>query len=58
MNARCDRAKGVDLAWFSSDLVKFGSEAADSKSATSLLVIEDADNDIVRLYGVGSTNAP
>ena len=58
MNARCDRAEGVDLAWFSRDLVTFGSEAADSKSATSLLLIEDADNDIVGLYGVVSTNAP
>ncbi len=57
MNARCDRAEDVDLAWFSSDLVRFGSGAADSKSATSLLQIEDADNDIVRLYGVGSANA-
>ena len=57
MNARCDRAKGDDLAWFSSDLVRFGSGAADSASATSLLQIEDSDNDIVRLYGAGSANA-
>ena len=57
MNARCDRAKDDDLAWFSSDLVRFGSTAADSESATSLLQIEDADNDIVRLYGAGSAKA-
>ena len=57
MNARCDRAEDADLAWFSSDLVRFGSGAADSKSATSLLQIEDADNDIVRLYGAGSANS-
>lgn len=57
MNARCNRAEGDDLAWFSSDLVKFGSGAADSTSATSLLQIEDADNDIVRLYGAGSARA-
>jgi len=56
MNARCDRAKVDDLAWFSSDLVSFGSGAADSKSATPLLQIEESDNDIVRLYGAGSAN--
>ncbi len=57
MNARCDRAGDGDLAWFSSDLVKFGSGAADSASATSLLLIEDVDNDIVRLYGLGPAKA-
>lgn len=56
MNARCDHTESDDLAWFSSDLVRFGSGAADSKSATSLLQIEDADNDIVRLYAAGSAN--
>ena len=57
MNARCDRPEDGDLAWFSSDLVRFGSGAADSKSATALLQIEDSDNDIVRLYRTGSANA-
>lgn len=49
MNGRC--AEGTpDMAVFSRKLVAFGSDAADSHSKTPLLQIEDADNEVVRIY--------
>ena len=49
MNGSCAAAQS-DEAAFSREFVQFGSGAADSRSATPLLIIEDADNDIVRIY--------
>ncbi len=50
MNAACQRRPGSPLAAFSSELVKFGSGAADSQSSTPLLRIEDADLGAYELY--------
>ena len=55
MTAACGRVAENDLAWFARDLVKFGADAAGSRSATELLRIEDADNDIVRIYGAAAS---
>ncbi len=50
MNGRCARETGTDLAWFSRELVHFGSDAAGSRSSTDLLRIEDADNELEKIY--------
>ncbi len=50
MNARCGAGA---QAWFSRELVSFGSDAADSRSLTDLLRIEDADNDLQKIYPGG-----
>lgn len=50
MNAACQRPEGVRLAAFSRELIKFGSDASDSRSTTSLIRIEDADNGAYELY--------
>ena len=55
MNAACGRVAENDGAWFARDLVRFGADAAGSRSATDLLRIEDADNDIVRIYGAAAS---
>ena len=54
MKAACVRVADNDLAWFARDLVRFGADAAGSRSATELLRIEDADNDIVRIYSASA----
>lgn len=46
---RCLRGPD-DSAWFSRQLVNFGSDADSSQSKTPLLVIEDLDNGVERLY--------
>jgi hypothetical protein len=51
MNASCQQAPNARLAAFSRELVRFGSNPADSKSSTPLLVIEEADNGAYELYG-------
>lgn len=48
-NQRCQRGPD-DAAWFARQLVSFGSDADSSRSATPLLVIEDLDNGVERLY--------
>jgi hypothetical protein len=52
MNGHCVNSAENDLAWFSRDLVTFGSDAAGSRSATELLRIEDADNELDKIYQV------
>ncbi len=47
MNARCGASA---LAWFSRELVRFGADAEGSRSMTELLRIEDADNDLQKIY--------
>ena len=46
---RCQRGAD-DAAWFSGQLVKFGADADSSHSTTPLLLIEDIDNPVERLY--------
>ena len=46
---RCQRGAD-DAAWFSGQLVKFGADADSSYSTTPLLLIEDIDNPVERLY--------
>jgi len=46
---RCQRGPD-DTAWFARQLVSFGSDADSSRSATPLLLIEDLDNGVERLY--------
>ena len=53
MNARCTRVTTDDHASFAHDLVTFGSDAGTSRSSTGLLVIEDADNALDRVYPAG-----
>jgi hypothetical protein len=50
-NERCARTAD-DRAWFSKDLVQFGSDIAKSHSASDLLQLEDFDNDIDQIYRV------
>ena len=50
MNATCSSTAAGDLAFFSPELVRFGSGAADSRSASELLRIEDADNGLDLIY--------
>lgn len=39
-----------DRAWFAPGLAQFGGDAASSRSSTPLLVFDDVDNGIERLY--------
>lgn len=50
MNGHCTVDASSDLAWFSSDMVDFGSGASDSKAKTDMLQIQEADNDLQWIY--------
>ena len=51
MNATCAR-KRDDVAWFSHDMVNFGSDLKTSTSKTDLLHLDDMDNAIEEIYHV------
>jgi hypothetical protein len=48
-NRHCLRSDD-DRAWFSRALVRFGGDASESRSNTELVVIDDVDHGIERLY--------
>ena len=59
MNASCGQSVEGDQAWFARDLISFGAEDGKSdtgnvRSASELLKIEDADNNLEALFGRGA----
>lgn len=50
MNAACAPKPGNDLAWFSDELVEFGSDIDVSRSKTDLLQLDAFDNPIEKIY--------